>query len=75
VDSTGGSSNRNFDITIKTTMTIMAAMTLPAMVIVIVIVAHDKDGDYSDDCSYVDYKVPGLLGTFPPESSFFALAV
>jgi hypothetical protein len=50
----------------------MAVMILRATVNAIVIVAHDKDGDYRDVCSCVDYKIPGLLGTFYPESFFFA---
>jgi len=39
------------------------------------IVALDKDDDYSDDYSYVEYKILGMFSTFHAESFVFALAV
>jgi len=37
--------------------------------------ALDKDDDYSDDYSYVEYKILGMLGTFYAESFIFTRAV
>jgi hypothetical protein len=39
------------------------------------IVALDKGDDYSDDYSYVEYNILGMLGTFYAESFVFERAV